>query len=206
VVDGGAEELRYERRPRTDDEDARDRELRVLAIDPHPRGFGYAVFEGPLRLVDWGTRDRPPGQGARSRYERIGELVRRYRPTVIVVEDCTVTGSHGATRESGGSPRAFSSAARASGVVGRALPLAAVYRAFAGTGAGTKYGIATALVRAFPELMVRLPPKRKPWQTEDSRMSIFDAVALGLTYFRRLRRTGNGRTPDAPSRNADRNA
>jgi hypothetical protein len=52
--------------------------------------------------------------------------------------------------------------------------------------------------------MVRLPPKRKPWQTEDSHMSIFDAVALSLTNFRSLRRAGTARTPDAQSRIANR--
>jgi len=83
------------------------------------------------------------------------------------------------------------------------MPLAVVYRTFAGTGAGTKYGIATALVRAFPELLVRLPPKRKPWQTEDSRMSIFDAVALGLTYFCSLRRARTAHSLLASSQKAD---
>jgi hypothetical protein len=171
------------------------RQLRVLAIDPHPRGFGYAVFEGPATLVDWGTKDVRRDK-ERVALHKIGELVRRYLPTVIVVEDC-------AHRKSRRNPRVrqlterILAAAREFGVEGRTLPVAAVYRTFAGTGAGTKYGIATALVRAFPELMVRLPPKRKPWQSEDSRMSIFDAVALGLTYFRSLRRIRTARAPDA---------
>jgi hypothetical protein len=29
---------------------------RVLALDVHPRSFGYVVFEGPNRLLDWGVR------------------------------------------------------------------------------------------------------------------------------------------------------
>ena len=165
--------------------DARYRELRVLAIDPHPRGFGYAVFEGPLCLVDWGTKDVRRDK-ERVALEKIGELVRRYQPTLIVVEDCAHRKSRRNARVRQLTQRILV-AARESAVEGRAVPCAAVYRTFAGTGAGTKYGIATALVRAFPELMVRLPPPRKPWETEDSRMSIFDAVALGLTYFRGLR-------------------
>ncbi len=177
--------------------EARYRELRVLSIDPHPRGFGFAVFEGPLCLVDWGTKDVRQDK-ERVALHKIGELVRRYLPTVIVVEDCV----HGKSRRN---PRVrqltqrILAAARESAVEGRAVPRAAVYRTFAGTGAGTKYGIATALVRAFPELVVRLPPKRKPWQTEDSRMSIFDAVALGLTYFHSLRRTERSRSQDGLS-------
>jgi len=184
--------------------EARDRELRVLAIDPHPRGFGYAVFEGPLCLVEWGTKDVRQDK-ERVALERIGELVRRYLPTVIVVEDCAHEKSRRNARVRQLTERILA-AARESAVAGRAVPRATVYRTFAGTGAGTKYGIATALVRAFPELMVRLPPKWKPWQTEDSRMSIFDAVALGLTYFRSLRRVEPVRSPDAYSRNTNHHA
>ncbi len=181
--------------------EARYRKLRVLAIGPHPRGFGYAVFEGPLCLVDWGTKDVRQDK-ERVALHKIGELIRRYLPTVIVVEDCAHGKSQRRTRVRQLTQKILD-AARESAVEGRAVPRAAVYRAFAGTGAGTKYGIATALVRAFPELLVRLPPKRKPWQTEDSRMSIFDAVALGLTYFRGLRRAGTARSPDAEARSAN---
>jgi hypothetical protein len=34
-------------------------------------------------------------------------------------------------------------------------------------------------------LAAKLPPKRKCWESEDYRMSIFDAVALGVAYFAR---------------------
>ena len=72
---------------------SRDKEIRVLALDLHPRGFGYAVFEGRARLVDWGTKDvRRDKESATLR--RIGQLVRLYRPTVLVVEDC----AHGKSR------------------------------------------------------------------------------------------------------------
>jgi hypothetical protein len=59
-----------------------------------------------------------------------------------------------------------------------------VHRTFAPDSRGTKHGIAGILAERFPEeLGFRLPPKRRPWMSEDYRMAIFDAVALGLTYF-----------------------
>ena len=33
----------------------------------------------------------------------------------------------------------------------------------------------------FPEIKRQAPPKRKPWMSEDERMNLFDAVALGVT-------------------------
>ena len=165
----------------------REKEIRVLSLDLHPRGFGYAVFEGTARLVDWGTTDiRKNKQYAVLR--KIGELMRLYQPKVLVVEDCAHVKSRRNLRVRQ-LAETILVAVQEFGVEGHALPLAAVYRMFAKSGASTKYEIASTLVRAFPELMVSLPPKRKPWQSEDGRMSIFDAVALGLAYFDRRRGT-----------------
>jgi len=172
---------------------SRDKEIRVLSLDLQPRGFGYAVFEGTARLVDWGATDIRKDK-ERVVLRKIGELVRLYRPTVLVVEDCTHARSRRNTRVRQ-LTETILVAAKEFGLEGYALPLASVYRMFAVSGAGTKYEIASALVRAFPELLVRLPPKRKPWQPEDVRMSIFDAVALGLAYFHRRSGTGRSRDP-----------
>jgi hypothetical protein len=46
-------------------------------------------------------------------------------------------------------------------------------------GVKTKEEIAAAIARRFPELLP-LPRHRKPWMSEDYRMNIFDAVAIGL--------------------------
>ena len=50
-----------------------------------------------------------------------------------------------------------------------------------------KHQIATAVAAHYPELSLYLPAKRKPWQSEKYGMSVFEAAALGLTYFRRHR-------------------
>ena len=31
--------------------------VRTLAVDPSPRGFGFAVLEGPTHLLDWGVAE-----------------------------------------------------------------------------------------------------------------------------------------------------
>jgi hypothetical protein len=58
-----------------------------------------------------------------------------------------------------------------------------VKQAFSESGASTKHEIAVAIAKRFPELAPRLPRFRKPWMSEDYRMSIFDAVAFGVTFF-----------------------
>jgi hypothetical protein len=51
----------------------------------------------------------------------------------------------------------------------------------------SKYERARLIVASFPVLATRLPPKRRAWQSEHYQLIIFDAVALGLAYFGRLR-------------------
>jgi hypothetical protein len=33
------------------------KDIRVLAIDPSTRGFGFAILEGPNQLIDWGVKE-----------------------------------------------------------------------------------------------------------------------------------------------------
>jgi hypothetical protein len=58
-----------------------------------------------------------------------------------------------------------------------------VKQEFSESGASNKFEIAKTIAARFPELTPRLPRFRKPWMSEDYRMSIFDAVAFGLTFF-----------------------
>jgi len=42
------------------------KDIRVLAIDPSTRGFGFAVLEGPDRLIDWGVKETKVDKNRRS--------------------------------------------------------------------------------------------------------------------------------------------
>jgi hypothetical protein len=57
-------------------------------------------------------------------------------------------------------------------------------RAFVGF-ENNKFEVASALAKQFPALVSRLPPKRRCWQSEDYRIGIFDAAAIGVAYFAR---------------------
>ena len=46
----------------------------------------------------------------------------------------------------------------------------------------TNYERAQTVVKRFPVLTRKLPPKRKPWESEDYRMSMFAAATLAMAY------------------------
>jgi hypothetical protein len=61
--------------------------------------------------------------------------------------------------------------------------------AFGYLGAVNKQIIAEAIAKHVPAFERYVPPPRKPWMTEDGRMGIFDAAALGLVFFQKARRS-----------------
>jgi hypothetical protein len=60
-----------------------------------------------------------------------------------------------------------------------------VYDAFGYLGAVNKQIIAEAIAKHVPAFERYVPPPRKPWMSEDARMALFDAAALGLVFFQR---------------------
>lgn len=155
--------------------------VRVLAIDPTSRGFGFAVMEGPELLVDWGVRSAGYSDKNSRCVQLIVDLIHRYQPDVLVVEDLR----HGMVRRS---PRVRDLIAAVSELAGkgrigvRRFTTREIKQAL-GAGARNKEQIALEICKRLPELAPRLPHHRYPWMSEDYRTGIFDSVALALTYF-----------------------
>jgi len=158
------------------------KDIRALAIDPSTRGFGFAILEGPNRLIDWGVKETKTDKQKRA-LESIAELIDFYQPAVLAVEDSSGKGSRRCGRVGRLIDRIEKLAVK-NNVKVRRFSRLEVKKTFAEVGAKNKYEIALVIARRFPELQPRLPRFRKPWMSEDYRMSIFDAVAFANAYFR----------------------
>ena len=64
-------------------------EKRVLALDVHPRSFGFIVFEGPNRILDWGTKSFRPGVNAVQipAAEKLLALFDEFTPSAVVIRE-----------------------------------------------------------------------------------------------------------------------
>lgn len=151
----------------------------VLSIAVVSRGFGYAVFNGGDQPIDWGfkeTKDITNYQSIR----KVGKLISYYEPDMVVLED---------TKESRKGIRAkwligaSADVAKDRGATVARYTRSDVRYVFAQFGPGTKFGIAKSIGTWLPQLAPLRPPYRMPWTSETSRMAIFDAAALALTYF-----------------------
>jgi Holliday junction resolvasome RuvABC endonuclease subunit len=150
---------------------------RILAIDPSTKGFGFALIEGKGRLIDWGVARLYSSSGEEF-LARVETMIDRYRPSGIVVEDLS------STRRGERAKRRIETAIGYARLreVHPSLASRGEVRACLGLGThATKHETATRITEVFPELEMLLPPKRKPWMSEDERMNVFDAVGLALS-------------------------
>jgi hypothetical protein len=153
--------------------------FRILAIAPSTRGFGFAILEGERTLVDWGVRSVDGNKNARC-LVKVEDMIAHYRPGVMVLHDCTSKDSRRSARIRTLSRQIVALASRRKVSV-KLFSSEQVRRVFFTDDKGTKHALAEILAkRLSAELGFRLPPKRRPWMSEDSRMDIFDAVALAL--------------------------
>ncbi|MGB8475354.1 MAG: hypothetical protein WCE61_14825 [Candidatus Acidiferrum sp.] len=155
----------------------------MLALDVHSRSFGFVVFEGPNHMLDWGIKSFRPGVNAVKipAAKKLLALFDEFTPSAVVVRKPEI-------RRNTKMLAVIERVAGSSRVPLRFISRGDVNRAFVGF-ESNKYEVASALAKQFPALASRLPPKRKCWQSEDYRMGIFDAAAVGVAYFtRRWRR------------------
>jgi Holliday junction resolvasome RuvABC endonuclease subunit len=154
---------------------------RILAIAPSTRGFGFAVLEGRETLVDWGVKTVKGDKNVQS-LAKAEKLITHYQPGVLVLEDASAKNSRRSPRIRKLCRQIIKMAANRKVSV-KLFSRDRVMKTFMTDGQGTKHALAEILAKRFPEeLGSRLPPKRKPWMSEDSRMNIFDAVALALVF------------------------
>lgn len=155
-------------------------EMRTFAVVPSTRGFGFAVLEGSGMLVHWGVKSVKRDKNTQS-ISKVEDLISQFRPQRIVLEDATKYPMRSDRIQA--LIAQIVVLARQIGIEVTLLPREKIRRVFFGDGKGTKHALAQILAERFPEeLASRLPPKRRPWMSEDCRMDIFDAVALCLAF------------------------
>lgn len=153
----------------------------VLAIDPSPRGFGYALFESPKKPLDWGVTDIRI-QTARRSEQRIMKLINFYQPEVIVLEDCSKDKSRRCIRVKNLISEILKFA-QLKKIQTKTYSRNRIQEVFSLLGARNKHEIAKEICDFLPEFEPRRPSRRKIWMSEDNRMNIFDAVSMVLAYY-----------------------
>lgn len=147
------------------------RSLRLLALDLTAKGFGFALLDARLGLLDWGFSSCPAADDVVF-LARVSARIDRGRPTALVLENfAPIRGREAAVRRQGLAIKLAEE---------RKIGLCQVSQKIVQgiLGPATKAEIAKVLAGRFPELRPRIPRQRERWMSEDERMHIFDALAL----------------------------
>jgi hypothetical protein len=149
---------------------------RIIAIDLRFRRSGFATFEGNKKLLDFGTIHLGQLENGGSKFS---ELLKLSLPSAIVMkkERWDNLMARSASRRL---IETLTMQARAHSTKIRLLEQNTLDATF---GCGTKAEISASLALIFPELVWKLPPKRRIWEPEHSRQTVFDAVALGFAFW-----------------------
>jgi hypothetical protein len=150
----------------------------ILALDLHPGRFGYVVLEDSTELVDWGVRRNyrgtKPWRTALIQ-KKFSSLLNQWEPTLVLLNEV---------------PRFSPQIRRIVTLIRkearyRKLPVRVVDKQGVKSAFGlgqqiTKHETACLMAEQIPDLHWELPPKRKIWESEHYRMSIFTAAALAM--------------------------
>jgi len=156
-------------------------DILILAVYPSTRGFGFAIFKGPSRLIDWGIKDVRIEKNV-SCLSKIKNLVEFYEPEVVVTEDYAEKRSRRCKRIQV-LLRSIAQLAEEKGIINHCVPRTTIRSFYSRFGARTKHERAKLIAEQFPEFELQLPPPRKIWMSEDPRMSIFEAAVPALMYW-----------------------
>lgn len=150
---------------------------RILALSVDWQSFGFALFDSPHELMDWGTRNFRGGVNA-VKVPLAAKLLLLFdaiRPDALVVMKPK-------TRKRKMIVAKITKLARTQGIPVAFVSGTDVRKVFAPANQ-SKYHIAAGIAARYPELLPRLPSARKPWQSEKYGITIFEAAAVGFVYY-----------------------
>ena len=159
------------------------KQVRILAIAPTARGFGYCVMEDGA-ILEWGYKGAKKNKNVKS-VAKIEKLMNQFLPSDMVLQDLDATGCRRAPRIKSLHRQIIELAAKQKCKI-KFFSGNQLRDALLGDDKGTKHEMAELLARKYPvELAGKLPPKRRPWENEDGRMDMFDAVGLAAVFWAR---------------------
>jgi Holliday junction resolvasome RuvABC endonuclease subunit len=152
----------------------------ILAVHPASHGLGWALFERPLALSDFGITSAK-GNRSGKYLERFAELLDGYKPSVLVLEKVSKEDARHSNRIHE-LEEAMRGMANSRGIEIHTYDRGEVGLVVTGNEKATRHEIAVAVSEQVPIPRSRLPKKRKLWEPEHHRQCLFDAAALGITH------------------------
>jgi Holliday junction resolvasome RuvABC endonuclease subunit len=154
----------------------------VMGFHPTARGFGWVVFAGPAELFDWGLTYNRGGDKNAACLKQMRLLLERHRPETLVMEGFDRRTGKRASRV-GQLCLAVTALADELGVEVSLYWRRDIRKALQLPPTATRQEVADTVARHCWAISHRLPKQRRPWDSVDRRMALFNAAALALTHY-----------------------
>ncbi|MCI5056812.1 MAG: hypothetical protein MRY83_11930 [Flavobacteriales bacterium] len=155
----------------------------VMALFLHSRGFSIAILEDALTVINAYNvvLHKYPISNA-TILQKVKEKISFYLPEVVILEDAEGFGSRKGTRVKRAIKKIEKYAIEQKLSISKYSrnDIRFVFNAF---NAQSKYEIAKVITENVKQLPVELPKKRLSHKPEHYCMTIFDAIALGITHY-----------------------
>jgi len=152
----------------------------VLALYPNRYGIGYAIFDSPNNLVEYGIGYIRPAINGKA-LKRVQEYIAYYKPDIILIRNTEKNSKTSKRTEK--LINMICKEARLQNLDIHSLTRTQIKNVFIQFKAKTKYQISEKIIEWFPQLLSYQYPKRKEWMSENHNTGVFDAISLALTYY-----------------------
>jgi hypothetical protein len=149
-------------------------ERRILALSVDWQGFGFATFDGPDDLIDFGTRSFRRNEKIPLEAKILFLLVANQPDALVVLEPKTAKRKRIMEK--------ITKVAKVERIPLLLVSMADIRKAFAPANQ-SKYQIAQAIAERYPELQFQLPSPRKAYESEKFGITIFEAAAAGFVHY-----------------------
>ncbi|PHS65777.1 MAG: hypothetical protein COB12_06810 [Flavobacterium sp.] len=157
------------------------RKQMILSLYPNSLGFGYAVMDNALSVLNSQVVQVKPISNSHA-LGRIKEIIDYYEPKIIIIEDYNGIGS----RKSKRIEKMIDAIARYAlkkNLKTHKYSRADIRFVFSNFNAHTKYEIACVIAENIKAMEYKLMKPRKTSESEKYMAGAFDAVSLGITHF-----------------------
>lgn len=153
----------------------------VLSLYPNRVGLGYALFNNPKELIEYGVNYVQPVSN-RKTMKRVREYIKHYKPDIVLVRNVN-------DRNTGSMKRIkklidlICNEAKRQNLEIHSYTRTQIKNVFDQFGATTKYEISQKIIEWYEELESQEFPKRNKWMEENPKNGVFDAVSTALTHW-----------------------
>lgn len=158
-----------------------ERHERVLGIYPNSYGFGFALMQGALTVIDKGMMKIKPACNTEA-MGKIKELIAKYEPERIILEDFESNRSFKSPRIKQ-LIRSVQSYLKAKDIPASLYSREQIRLVFEIWNAKTRYQIAEVIARNIPKLKMLFFDKPKYPKSEAYSSALFDAVSICICHY-----------------------